>query len=132
MHTYTQARFLGAALTTITMIAGQPTFCRADEAALKGFGSGTCADYANAARLDQTEADLMFFTWAQGYLSGVNMERLLKRQPVLNLSDDHYQNAAQLTFLHAYCNQHPLAPFMTAVLALSQDMWRTVPAIHGP
>jgi hypothetical protein len=97
-----------------------------------GTGAISCARYAQEVRSMGKPQRIFYFTWAQGYMSGVNSVVLYSAKHTnLGLRDVE----AQLAFLDRYCDQHPEAFYVQAVLNLydamrsEQDLpdWRPAP-----
>ena len=60
----------------------------------------------------------MFFSWAQGFMSGLNTDLLKRGETDLNgLPLD-----AQKQFVSSYCKEHPRAPYFEAVFKLFDKM----------
>lgn len=93
------------------------TFTQAEDAkdmAAMGWGSSsTCAEFANMYRGNPQEH---FFNWAQGFMSGLNFAAIGRTGMSMNMgsmSTDQQERA-----IRAYCNEHPLANYIDAVLDL--------------
>ena len=77
-----------------------------------GTGSGTCASFLEDIR-DRPQSQGEYFSWAQGYMSG-----LLIRAPVgetVDLNPAVLPLAKQAIFLHMFCTQKPDARFADGV-----------------
>jgi hypothetical protein len=80
---------------------------RAQDSAVVGIGSWSCGKYLDARSAKSGESQLrqgLFGSWAQGYLSGMNAYRALKKQRMLTLPD--YQSID--AYLDKYCRDNPL------------------------
>jgi hypothetical protein len=73
-----------------------------------------------------------FFSWAQGFLSGLNTQPMLSGNGTnLAARATNYQQA----FVDQYCDQRPLASYVQAVMSLYDTMrseqglrdWRPTP-----
>jgi hypothetical protein len=82
----------------------------------KGPGISPCSQY-NASRGDEKE-EHVFFSWAEGFLTGYNMQA--KSAEVVELSA--LTGGQQLQFVRDYCDQHPDKRYIEAVLALIQAL----------
>jgi hypothetical protein len=71
---------------------------------------------------DQTER--VYFAWALGYLSGINLQRHADALPTKNLSG--WSQDEQKRFLREWCNKHPLANYEGGVL----EMLKALPMIE--
>jgi hypothetical protein len=78
-----------------------------------GVGASSCAEYAKAYRLDPHQTDQVYGSWAQGYISGVNMGRRDLYADMGAKTSDEMDR-----FLRKYCNDHPLANFIDAATEL--------------
>jgi hypothetical protein len=90
----------------------------ADELAWSGSGATSCAAYARSVQISGDYRQL-FFPWAQGFMSGLNTSLLpLKLQTNLagRSTDD------QQAHIDSFCDHHPLAAYVDAVLALYDQM----------
>jgi|GEM_PF-2435238 len=106
------------ALAGMAMLA--PCSGKADSA-FAGVGSATCAQYAELVRLDPQRTHNMFLTWAQGFMSGLNVPQLEGRRYV-ELLPPSYPAQAQSRFLSGYCDHHPRDKFFDAVRALWNEL----------
>ena len=83
----------------------------------RGLGAGTsCAEYGEFYKKAQQETDNSFFSWAQGFMTGMNTVRIGEKQSFVDLGI--MDQDAQIKWLHTYCDAHPLAIFMKAVVSL--------------
>lgn len=87
-----------------------------------GVGGQTCGEFADAYRRDPHIAETIYFTWAQGFMSGQNVLVVLATGKTVDLS------AVSLTELEArirdYCDAHPLAVYYFAV----ENVYRSLPS----
>jgi hypothetical protein len=94
---------------------------RAEEKwASMGAGVTTCAKFGQF--MKQYPDDILFFTWAQGYLTGLNVHMELSGLPFTDykaITTDEENRR-----IMAYCDKHPLALYMTAVENLFAEMRR--------
>jgi hypothetical protein len=82
----------------------------------KGPGISPCSQY-NASRGDEKE-EHVFFSWAEGFLTGYNMQA--KSAEMVELSA--LTGGQQLQFVRDYCDQHPDKRYIEAILALIQAL----------
>jgi hypothetical protein len=109
-RTFVVSAFLLAAITLAQ--AEEPR----KEWAAAGPGIFSCTEYANIYRGDPKFAENHWFAWAQGFMSGLNFAAIGQTGISMNLNSmsiDQQQRA-----LRAYCNDHPLANYIDAVLDL--------------
>jgi hypothetical protein len=100
-----------------------PTACPAENIVVSGVGTFSCGqlakDYAAVSNMD---IEGVWFMWAQGFMSGLNMK--------MGIDQHQYRNLGAMTieeqkrFLRNFCDQHPLKDFQDAVFAL----WASLPA----
>jgi len=116
----------------ITFLLGAMTFTRAadvkKEIAAMGWGTITCTAFANMYRDDPKVAEEHSVNWAQGFMSGLNFANLGNNGFSMNLhskSTDQQQRA-----IRAYCNDHPIADYIDAVLDLYTHLDLNVPDQH--
>jgi hypothetical protein len=99
------------ALAIIFLIA-QLDIAQAVEMGTMGPGSSTCAEFADKMRNNPEIVEPYFFTWAQGYMSGLNGSLpLTKQRDLAAKSIDEEQS-----FIREFCDQRPLVRYMRAVL----------------
>ena len=82
----------------------------------KGPGISPCSQY-NATRGDEKE-EHVFFSWAEGFLTGFNMQ--VKSAEMVKLSA--LTGGQQLQFVRDFCDQHPDKRYVEAVLVLIQAL----------
>jgi hypothetical protein len=82
-----------------------------------GWGTSTCAQFANLYRSDPEFVEEHLFIWAQGFMSGLNVA--LQGDTGLTKNLGSMSTAQQQGAIRAYCNDHPLATYIDAVL----DLW---------
>ena len=106
---------LGAALALALAIAP----ARAEPAAGLGLGTYTCGEAAEAVRADP-DLDLLYFSWAQGWMTGWNLAQMGADLPAVDLNGRSLPT--QRGFIKNYCAQHPDRLYMDAVRALYLSM----------
>jgi hypothetical protein len=89
-----------------------------------GIGGYTCAQFTSALN-NNPYAELMYFHWAQGFLSGQNLAPTLASRSVKDLTS--ISEESQKLLLRVYCNEHPTEPVMRAVSSV-WDALKTVPS----
>jgi hypothetical protein len=91
----------------------------ANESALfSGAGAHTCGKFASDYLRNPEIVEGIYYDWAQGFMSAMNFHFVVDgvkgRKGYYDL-DDMKQNKAKL---RTYCNAHPLASYMDAVIDL--------------
>ena len=94
-----------------------------DDAAIQGFGTVTCATFANAYMDFGVRTEEPFFIWAQGFFSAWNMSLMSENQPYFYLSTVSIDS--QKSYLRSYCDRHPRGTFMDAVVDMAGQFERT-------
>lgn len=92
------------------------------QAGMMGAGSGTCAAYVQEYRRDPDTANNVYFSWAQGYMSGQNVAR--DKNPMRDLNA--LPVSTQLDFLKRFCDQKPTALFAVA----AQNLFNALPPLR--
>jgi hypothetical protein len=89
---------------------------------MMGAGSSTCADYTQEYRRDPDTANNLYFSWAQGFMSGQNVARDKNSMRDLNA----LPVSAQLDYLKRFCEQKPSALFAVA----AQNLFNALPSLR--
>ena len=86
-----------------------------------GAGIGTCGQFAQDYQQGGSQAEKIYFAWAQGYMTGYNQQwiisQILERpngEPAYRDLDTLSQEK-QLASIRTYCNAHPLDKYADAV-----------------
>ena len=87
------------------------------QSALQGWGTVTCAAFANMYRDNPKFVEDHLFDWAQGMMSGLNFASASVMRDLGSKSSETQQSA-----LRAFCDQHPLANYFEAVTNLYLSM----------
>ena len=93
-----------------------------NEAAVSGIGAAKCSAFAKAFKESPTMAENVYFTWAQGYMSGMNTALLMVKKPFRDLSAQSADQ--QKLHIRNYCDKRPDNPFLDAVL----NLYGTIPS----
>ena len=83
-----------------------------------GAGAATCAIFANHYKTEPMIETLSYFSWAQGYMTALNMTFVANNKETVDLRD--YDS--QTRHIRQYCDQHPLKDYSDAVLDLFEAM----------
>ena len=94
--------------------------CRA-ESFMVGAGSNTCGQFANYYAQNPEAAEVSFFTWAQGFMSSMNIKLASGSAPTYR--DLSGPIEIQKSHIRIYCNAHPLVPYFDAV----DDLFGSLP-----
>lgn len=92
----------------------------AQDGAGRGVGTTSCSQYAQLHKVNPKVTEQVFAAWAQGFMTGFNFSTVRER---------HFRDMsvktieAQNEHIRLYCNGHPLASYVQAVL----DFFATLP-----
>jgi hypothetical protein len=86
---------------------------------IRGFGLTTCGQFAQHYQ-QSTDVETYFFSWAQGYMSAMNVATSTETHRFHNLSARSVDE--EEASIRLYCNSHPLANYLDAVLALYDSL----------
>ena len=84
-----------------------------------GMGTNSCSKFAEVYRESPARWEILFFSWAQGFMSGLNFERIELGQ-YRDMSA--MPTGAQKNVIRVYCDRHPLGNYMDAVIDLYQRL----------
>jgi len=96
---------------------------RSEPMAMAGVGSVTCSKFAQDFRRS-TDTEVVYFTWAQGLMSGYNVSLLVAKDNARDLLAKPLDE--QKAYLRSYCDRHPLQDYYQAVL----NMYVTLPVVR--
>jgi hypothetical protein len=85
---------------------------------VEGPGATTCAQFSNMYRANSGIEDT-FFTWAQGYMSALNMNVLTSKLPPRELAGGV---ATQKGTIRSYCAGNPLKNYVDGVIELFKKL----------
>jgi hypothetical protein len=92
----------------------------AEKAGWIGPGTVSCAEFGKAYHENPKAAENLFFSWALGFMSGLNTELLQHGETNLN----ELSMEAQKQLVRSYCDAHPHASYFEAVFDLYNRMRR--------
>jgi hypothetical protein len=103
-------------LAAISMLASfHATMADQPSALVMGIGAKTCAGFAEEYRQDPDHWEIIYFSWAQGWMSGVNTANI---QTARNVNSVPVPD--QKMYLRRYCDEHPSDNYVDAVVQLFQ------------
>lgn len=82
------------------------------ETVVRGVGSRSCAEFGADYKRDPRAAEILYMSWALGFLSSQNITNVLEHRPMRGLPEA----AAISRGIRQECDYHPLAPFFETVL----------------
>jgi hypothetical protein len=74
----------------------------------------SCAQFAKNYASDPERTELIYFSWAQGFMSGYDFAEMREKQPYFDLNTSSADE--QQRSVREFCNAHPLATYIDAVL----------------
>lgn len=89
---------------------------RAEPSVVAGAGGTTCGQFASAYKGDVEFVEEHYYAWAQGFMSGVNIELMWSKRDKRDLNALTLKE--QMMFIRTYCDAHPLLVYAAAVIAL--------------
>lgn len=94
---------------------------------LEGAGTAKCSDFLKFYQTGSSSDVLVFLSWAQGYMSGLNAADMRSGGHGRDLSSISTEDEQQ--FLHDYCQEHPTDDVASASINLYKQMHapRTAP-----
>jgi len=108
-----------------TVVAQHGVLAR-DAAYGMGAGNRTCAEFAQDYKRDPSGSVKIYFAWAQGYMTALDLLASDSRSKSRDLGA--MSNEDQFTLIGIYCDQHPLVPYQQAILHL----FSMLPKIDDP
>jgi hypothetical protein len=96
-----------------------------EKAATKGVGAQSCAQFGKDRQKSPERWELLYFAWAEGYMSGLNTALIFQYGTDKNdMSTDlgKWSVDKQEVSIRSYCAEHPLKDYREAVEALFSDM----------
>jgi hypothetical protein len=81
-----------------------------------GLGMKSCAQFAGDYKAEPTVAEDLYFAWAEGFMSGLNLSATANNLRARHLADIDMESAKLQ--IRSYCDGHPLAQYVSAVLTI--------------
>jgi len=92
----------------------------AEQFSAMGYGLQSCAKYGEAYKQRPDEADTVYFAWALGFMSGLNLGVMSKKAAPKNLAATTQDE--QRRFLRQWCDIHPTANYGDGVVELLRSL----------
>jgi hypothetical protein len=92
----------------------------ADTVMFGGAGITSCATFADQYRGSREVVELVYFSWAQGFMAGLNATDVRATGRARDISS--MAPAEQKGYLRSYCDAHPLSKYMYAVWDLYMQL----------
>ncbi|MEA2821696.1 MAG: hypothetical protein QOJ86_3700 [Bradyrhizobium sp.] len=112
-----------AALLGLTLLAGMSAASADEEAVFRGAGTFTCGKFASEYLKTPELTEGIYFSWALGFMTAMNVqaatgiEGRAKTFQNMGESIQSYKSSIRM-----YCNAHPLALYMDAVIDLYHSL----------
>ncbi len=107
---------------TLVLLHAMPARAATDYP-LMGIGLGSCSVFASQYRQWGVTIETSYFAWAQGFMSGLNLAAPHAGREARNLKA--ITTEEQEARLRSYCDQHPGADYIDAVI----DLYGSLPRI---
>src|SRR5438552_1436989 len=104
----------GIAALAIMLCADAPA--AAEDRIARGVGTTTCGEFAKEYAKSPEMAELMYFTWAQGFMTSQNLNSMRYNEKLYRSLDISVEE--QQATIRSYCNAHPLAYYTSAIMDL--------------
>jgi hypothetical protein len=83
-----------------------------------GIGVHSCAEFAKSYAADPTVTENIYFAWAEGFVSGLNMSAIASNLPYRIPESGNEKMRYYMLYIRSYCDNHPLSPYYGAVTTL--------------
>ena len=97
----------------------------AEQYQIMGAGTRSCAVFARTYKDKPKTADMIYFSWAQGYMSGVIRAARADNKASRPANLNAMSIAAQQKFIREFCDRNPLKDYRAAVDALLANIQST-------
>lgn len=108
-------------VAAVAAIVAMPYAANADNTG-QGYGLGvhSCAEFAKSYAANPVVTEDLYFTWAQGFMSGLNLS-LVSNTGSFRYIDGNDMASHKLR-IRSFCATHPLAPYVGAVMDLLNSL----------
>ena len=114
------------ALMVLVSVTANPSTAAESGGGGYGIGMQTCGQFAEAYVAHPDVTENLYFTWAQGFMTGLNFMATVVKQPAREINGgDVASMKSYRTSIRSFCNEHPLAAYYEGVARL----WRSLPSI---
>lgn len=97
-----------------------PTASMGADFTATGVGMLTCAEFGKAYAQNPKDTEQFAFTWAEGFMSGLNAARISRDRVFVVLNSRSVED--QETMIREYCDAHPLKLYEDAVKSVYFSM----------
>ena len=92
------------------------------QTAITGPGANSCDLFMKFYEQDPETRELLFFAWAQGFMSGMNVVALRLKGEVIDLRPEAYDPDRQMIFIRNFCFLHRGESYAEAVFELMTEL----------
>jgi len=107
------------AISILLTIVDTGAFAQEKRYAFAGSGTRSCSHFAQDFK-KFPDLEIAYFSWAQGFMSGLNAHYLITEKKYRNLALKPSEQ--QQAEIRSYCDERPLANFQDAVVNLYNSM----------
>jgi hypothetical protein len=91
-----------------------------------GLGLQSCAQFAKAYKANPELTEAMYFSWATGFMSAMNIDAAANNVNLRNLGAMPFDEKQR--FMRRFCDQNPLKSYMNGVIELYKALAVSQPA----
>lgn len=106
-------------IVVLATIGSAQCLAQEEKGTIAGAGWVPCAEFAQKYQQNPQSTEDIFFTWAQGYMTGLNNSSIFNRK---NLRGWRLEQQKQ--HIRFFCDKHPLQNVVFAV----RDLYSNLPA----
>ena len=105
-------------ITAAIILVSLASNAKAEELFVMGVGATSCAEFGQRYKENPSKYDLVYFSWGQGWMSGINMALGYKAgvAAATNLADIRTED--QMGLIRIFCSDNPLKHYLDAVESL--------------
>jgi hypothetical protein len=115
-----------SSLVSVLVILSPPAMSAGSEVvdykALSDTGRVRCGEFLEASRRDPARSAERFASWTEGFLMGLDAERIADGEPAINPEAAQEDAAWRASSVRSYCEGHPMVAYEEAVLDLYHRM----------
>jgi hypothetical protein len=100
-----------------TLLVMSSSVLHAEETIEKmGLGLQSCAQFAKSYKANPEPAEAMYFSWAAGFMTGMNLTAAMFNNNMRNLGAMAFEE--KQLFMRQFCDQNPLKTYQDGVFKL--------------
>jgi hypothetical protein len=101
------------------------TLAQREQGVIVGVGTQSCAEFAKDYQANPKTAEAIYFAWAQGFMSGLNIRNGVLKIPRRDINAWPYDR--QQRNIRQFCDQRPLSSYFDAAQGLFQALPEITP-----